>query len=898
MNIKNRTVITVSIVLLALSGFFLYQGLSQQTTAFTESLKKEEKHIDTIVDAITRYSLSPYLTRIQHIEEAHPQIVAAFAARDREQLYRIASHEFKVLQQENEYFHAFDFTLPDGTVFLRVQRPELHGDNISKTRALTSHVIRTKKTAAGFDVGKHGAIYWIAHPLHLNQQFLGIMEFGISAQQLTDAIRQRLQNEVTTAIHTGEWQKAVFIQQNVRNIGDYFLMTEGKSLYNDFPQALDFTRHHRQVTIGNTINIVHSHTDLKDYRGESIGKIIVLQDISKKMTERRHIIVRSTLIAMLLVGSALLIIWLTVDRLIGKLELSSEDNRLAKEEIQHAHDLLEQRVTARTTELAEANRILQQEISERTRAEEKNLEQREFLQNIIESLTNPFYVIDANTYEIVLANQAAYALSNRPREGLTCHAMTHDRDIPCSGDEHTCALAEVKKNKRPVRVEHIHCDTHGEGLFFEVYAYPIFDQDGNVKQVIEYNVDISERKQHEEEKKKIWAQLLQSQKMEAVGMLAGGVAHDFNNVLTSIIGNIQLAGMKADDETTKAIGKHLDQVMRSAERASGLVRQLLLFSRKHSIADEYPPADINKIIEDVLEMLKRLIGEDITIAVELAGDLDTVKADKGNIEQMLTNLIVNARDAMPDGGEIVISTKNTVIDENRLPQIPKAKPGNYIVLSVTDTGSGISHEDLSNIFDPFFSTKPAGKGTGLGLSIVYGIAKQHGGWVNAYSELGHGTIFNIYLPQISTPAEATETTTDSDRHTAPLVGDDRLVLLIEDEEDVRKIAVKILEGKGFEVLSAENIAKARTLFEQEKERIRLIFSDVALPDGNGVTLAQELLQQVPTLKILMTSGYPDQRSRRGDIREQRLRFIQKPYGMAELEKAISNTLDAGASPKV
>lgn len=175
----------------------------------------------------------------------------------------------------------------------------------------------------------------------------------------------------------------------------------------------------------------------------------------------------------------------------------------------------------------------------------------------------------------MLANQAAYALSNRPREGLTCHAMTHDRDIPCSGDEHTCALAEVKKNKRPVRVEHIHCDTHGEGLFFEVYAYPIFDQDGNVKQVIEYNVDISERKQHEEEKKKIWAQLLQSQKMEAVGMLAGGVAHDFNNVLTSIIGNIQLAGMKADDETTKAIGKHLDQVMRSAERASGLVRQAL-----------------------------------------------------------------------------------------------------------------------------------------------------------------------------------------------------------------------------------------------------------------------------------------------------------------------------------
>ncbi len=894
MNIKNRTVFTVCIVLFTLSGFFLHQGISQQTIALKDSLNKEEKHIDTIVNAVLRYSLSPYLTRIQHIEEAHPPIIAAFAARNREDLLTQASHEFEVLQQENQYFHALDFTLPDGTVFLRVQQPDLHGDNISESREIISQVGSTKQTAAGFDIGKHGAIYWIAHPLYKDDQYIGIMEFGISAQQLTDAIKKRLHTEVTIAINAEVWQKAVFNQGDVRKVGHYFLATEGKDLYREFPASLDLEQNHQQVTFNNTTNLIHSRSALRNYRGEAIGKIIVLQDISEKLSTKRKFIIHSVLITVTLVGAALLIISLTIHRLVGKLELSVEENHQAKEELQQAHDALELRVDTRTSELAEANTILQQEIQERSLAEERNLEQREFLQNIIESLTNPFYVIDAETHEIVLANHAAYALTTRPKEGLTCHAMTHDRDTPCTGEEHNCALAEVKLSKRPVQVEHIHCDSNGEGSYFEVYAYPIFDRNGNVKQVIEYNVDITERKKNEEEKKKIWAQLLQSQKMEAVGMLAGGVAHDFNNILTAIIGNVQLATLKANTEVAANIRKHLDQIMTSADRASALVRQLLLFSRKNSIVDEYPPTNINKTIKNIREMLNRLIGEDITITLELAADLTMTRADQGNIEQALTNLVVNARDAMPDGGEIIISTKNTFITDNQEKQISKSKSGHYVVLSVTDTGSGINQNDLAHIFDPFFSTKPEGKGTGLGLAIVYGIAKQHGGWVNAYSELKQGTIFNIYLPQTSATNDDKETTTAAQQPTVPLVGNDRLVLLIEDEKDVMEIALKILEDRGFRVLSAENIATARAIFAQEKEHLHLVFSDVALPDGNGVNLAHDFLTEIPQLKILMTSGYPDHRSRRGDIHEQKLRFIQKPYGIEELEQAISDTLGTTA----
>lgn len=890
MNTKNRTVITVSIVLLALTGFFLAQGISQQTTALEENLLKEERHIDTIVDSILRYSLVPYILRIQHIEVAHPEIIEAFANRNREHLYTTTSHEYQLLQQENEYFHAFDFTLPDGTVFLRVQRPDLHGDNITESRKIIQHVQRTQKTAAGFDVGKHGAIYWIAHPLFVKGKYIGTMEFGISAKQLTDAIRKRLQNEVTIAIYAGEWQKAILVQENTLKIGSYYLMTNGKSLYKKFPADVDFNKNHQRVVLNDVTNLIHSRADLNDYSGTSIGKIIVLQDISRKLADKRNFIIKSLLIASVLAGTALIIIYLTIHRLVGKLEQYAEENRRAKEELQETHSALELRIDARTSQLAEANTILQQEITERSRAEKQNLEQQEFLKNIIESLTNPFYVIDAETYEINLANKAAYALTDRPHKGLTCHAMTHNQETPCTGDEHVCALDEVKRTKRPVRVEHIHCDTSGDGHYFEIYAYPIFDRDGNVKQIIEYNVDITERKESEQEKNKIWAQLLQSQKMEAVGKLASGVAHDFNNILTSIIGNVQLATLKSEETTMPGIQSHLDQIAKSANRAVDLVRQLLLFSRKQTTDNEYPPTDINAAIQNTLTMLKRLIGEDITITTNLATDIGMVRADQGNIEQMLTNLAVNARDAMPNGGEINITTKNITIDEAHEKQLPKAQAGHYVVISFTDNGLGISQEDLPHIFDPFFSTKPEGKGTGLGLSIVYGIAKQHGGWVNAYSELDKGTIFNIYLPQTSALPEEAPTTEPAERERSPLIGDNRLILLIEDEKDVREIALKILGDKGFRILAAEDIASARAIFNKEKNNIDMVFSDIALPDGNGSKLAEEFLAEVPELKILMTSGYPDHRSRLSDVHKQKLHFIQKPYGLEDLENAIQKTL--------
>ncbi len=897
MDIRTRTIAAVSLVIFLLTALFLVQGISQHNQEINDHITHEQDQIDTIIGDITTYALTPYLSRIKHLTESHPEMIRAFAERDRQRLYGISSKELAILRAENPYFHALDFNLPDGTVFLRTQEPELAGDNILASRPLLKEVHANHATAAGFDIGKHGAMYWIAQPLFFAGKYVGAMEFGIPVRQLTDAIGQRLHTEVATVWDVAPWQKAVLVNEGFRTFSNSVLIDPDTQAFEQLPDNFDFTAAPRQrVEINGRTNLLHVSTVLRDYQGRIVGKILVLQDISGKVLHRRNFIVRSVLISALLLCVALGVVFLATRRLIGRLEECAAENRRAREEIQHAHDALEVRVTTRTSELATANATLRDEVAERLATEQKLEKQRQFLQGIIESLTHPFYVIDVETRTIVLANKAAYALTDRPHEGLTCHAMTHGRDTPCTGEEHVCALSLVRETGRPAMVEHFHCDhADGSGGYFEIHAYPLFDEQGKVKQVIEYNIDITERKKAEEERKAMWAQLLQSQKMEAVGVLAGGVAHDFNNILTAIIGNAQLAMLKADG-SPEAVRKHLEQIMGSSNRAVGLVRQLLLFSRRPS-GGEYGPVDINKAVQSILVMLQRLIGEDITVSVEATPGIWPVNTSEGCIEQMVTNLVVNARDAMPEGGKIVIATKNLGIDENLEKQIHNSRLGNYVVLSVADTGIGIPKENLPQIFDPFYTTKSAGKGTGLGLSIVSGIVAQHDGWVNVYSDLGRGTIFNIYLPANPFPEEESLAIGDAASQRRPpvqqtaLAGGGRTVLLLEDEADVREVALRILEEKGFRVIAASDIDTARAIFGREGDALDLLFSDVALPDGNGVKLAQELLALSPGLKVLMTSGYPDHRSRLEMIREKKLHFIQKPYGVSELEQALAATLE-------
>ena len=397
--------------------------------------------------------------------------------------------------------------------------------------------------------------------------------------------------------------------------------------------------------------------------------------------------------------------------------------------------------------------------------------------------------------------------------------------------------------------------------------------------------DITERKRAEEEKEKMQAQLIQAQKMESIGTLAGGVAHDFNNLLTTIQGYAQLAMMSLKE--SDPFYENFKEIQQASVRAAKLTRQLLLFSRQQPM--DLHSITLNETVDNLMKMLKRLIGEDITVQTDLDPNLWMNMADPGNMEQVIMNLVVNARDAMPEGKKITIKTENVDIDEGYCEIYKYAHPGKFVCLSVEDTGVGMDKEFIQHIFEPFFTTKVPGKGTGLGLSVVYGIVKQHEGWINVYSEPGRGSVFKVYLPASSMVAKdeaKEEVISIQDCH-----GKGERILLVEDDDRIRQFAKKVLFESGYVGFVAANAEEALNIFGKEKGDFHLVFSDVVLPEKSGLQLVDQLLFRKPELKVLLTSGYTDQKSQWPVIREKGYRFIQKPYGLTDLLRTVREVIE-------
>jgi nitrogen-specific signal transduction histidine kinase/ActR/RegA family two-component response regulator len=390
--------------------------------------------------------------------------------------------------------------------------------------------------------------------------------------------------------------------------------------------------------------------------------------------------------------------------------------------------------------------------------------------------------------------------------------------------------------------------------------------------------DISERKTLE-------VKLQQAAKMEAVGRLAGGVAHDFNNLLTIIngYGELVLDSLNSDDP----MRGHLNEIMKAGDRAASLTRQLLAFSRQQVLAPQV--LDLNALVADVEKMLRRLIGEDIELAMVRDSALGQVKADPGQIEQILMNLAVNARDAMPEGGKLVIETANVELDDTYADRHTVVTPGRYVMLAVTDTGTGMDAETQSHIFEPFFTTKEKGSGTGLGLAMVYGTVKQSGGYVWVYSELGQGTTFKIYLPRVE---EVAESVLGSEVRGRPVTGSET-ILLVEDEGAVRALATKVLQDLGYKVLASGSPEDSFQIGERHTGPIDLLLTDVVLPGMSGREVAEHLVRLRPTLKVLYMSGYTDYAVARHGVLEPGTAFLQKPFTPANLARKVREVLDAG-----
>ena len=396
-------------------------------------------------------------------------------------------------------------------------------------------------------------------------------------------------------------------------------------------------------------------------------------------------------------------------------------------------------------------------------------------------------------------------------------------------------------------------------------------------------VDISERRTAEVKLRQTQDQLRQSQKMEAVGQLAGGVAHDFNNLLTVITGYTDL--LISDLPTGAPTLSDLEEIRKAAERASWLTRQLLAFSRRQILTPQI--LDLNVLISNFEQMLRRLIGEDIVLKTKLSPALARIKADPGQIEQAIMNLIVNARDAMPMGGHLAIETDTVFLEESSPIKATEMPPGRYVLLSISDTGRGMDAELQKRIFEPFFTTKEAGKGTGLGLSTVYGIVKQSNGFIWVYSEPSRGTMFKIYLPTVDEDIQETKRETRSAEHPIGV----ETILLIEDAAPLRDLTKKILELSGYTVLAAGNLDEALKIAEEHKWMVHLLLTDVIMPGGSGPDVADRLSERCPDLKVLYMSGYTGRAMAHQKILEAGTSLLQKPFTPEVLRQKVREVFD-------
>ncbi|MBA3344385.1 MAG: response regulator [Gemmatimonadales bacterium] len=372
--------------------------------------------------------------------------------------------------------------------------------------------------------------------------------------------------------------------------------------------------------------------------------------------------------------------------------------------------------------------------------------------------------------------------------------------------------------------------------------------------------------------------------MEAVGLLAGGVAHDFNNLLTVIQATSELLLEEVPDQGE--IREDIRQIHKAADRAATLTRQLLAFSRRQML--QPVTLDLNDVVHDIESLLGRLIGKHITLSAVLGGALGTVQADRGQLEQVIMNLAVNARDAMPHGGTLTIETANVTLDETYAARRSVARPGRYVMLALSDTGTGMDAETKGRIFEPFFTTKSRTEGTGLGLATVYGIVKQSGGYIWVYSEPGRGTTFKVYLPRIAAPAEARGEKTGG---AVRAVGGSETILLVEDEDQVRALARRALERQGYQVLEAPHGQEAIAICRRYPMPINLVLTDIVMPQLGGRALADWLAVERPAVKVVFMSGYTDGDLGRQGVLDSAVAYVQKPFTAAGLAAVVRGVLD-------
>jgi signal transduction histidine kinase/DNA-binding response OmpR family regulator len=533
-------------------------------------------------------------------------------------------------------------------------------------------------------------------------------------------------------------------------------------------------------------------------------------------------------------------------------------NVMTRQTISHLDGLVADRTLQLEKELA-SNR----DANEKLRQSESSLRGEMRLNRILlNSMPCLALLIHDRSYEIIASNNQAAETGAVP--GICCYKSWTDRSHPCPW----CLMPKVRKTGVAQQ-----CEVEDNGIVWDLHWVPVDDDT-----CMHYAFDITSRRRMEN-------QIRHTQKMEAIGQLAGGVAHDFNNILAAMMLNLSM--MEPAGSRIPSLCESIRELQNDAKRAAKLTRQLLAFSHRQAL--RVTTLDLNQVVDNLLKMLQRLLGEHIQIDFVKAKDPSWVKADAGMIEQIVMNLCVNARDAMPSGGRLNLNIQNMFITSQQASLQLEAQPGNYVCLSVADTGSGIEEAIRAHIFEPFFTTKDVGKGTGLGLSTVYGIVKQHQGWIECESVTGKGTTFGVYLPRTEPEAESEADSVLPQ----PALDRGETILVVEDEIGVRKLTAQFLSRQGYKILEADSGSAALRKWEEHQGEIHLLFSDMMMPGGmSGLELAQELRSRNSEIKVVIVSGYSEELLKLDPETIPGIVFLSKPCDPALMVKTIRNCLDS------
>ncbi len=828
-----------------------------------ESISIYSKSISSIVEFIDRHNRRKFCNRIKsfvnyRLSEAREKMILAFKHRDRKALMEASRPFLETFRAESPYFASMAWILPDNTVFLRVHKPYLYGDNVGDMRQDIDTVNLTHRQVSGFAVGYLGIQFRVVQPVFYHNEYLGVVQFGIDARELLDIIRHEIGVAAGIAIRNDRYVFVTHPLMPAVSCNECTLQSLDIDLFRGLGSEICHSNAQVESTFQGRYYVIRNILGLPDFRGKNIGAVVVAMDVT-----RFHKSVKKAVLWSILFAATVLVISFFI--------------------MNASFEKILRRIVALNRSLSEEKEKLSQRVKERTAELEKKAAEYKLVAHAVENSIDAFVFADLSG-RVTYPNRATCTLFGyTPEELIGRHVDIFFAEQGISGRSIYIAL------KRDGRWSANVVCVKRSGQEFEcmLSCSMIRDAAGMPVGMLGILRDLSELRKMEEEKAVMEAQLHQAMKMESIGRLAGGVAHDFNNILNVINGYSELCLMETEPD--HPIHEKIISILKAGRRAAQLTQQLLAFSRRQIISME--PVDIPRLLNDLNMMLSRILGEDIELRLNTNSHLWPVLSDRSQLEQVVMNLAVNARDAMPDGGTFTIETANVTINDRKARQCD-IEPGDYVMITFSDSGHGIPAEIRDKIFEPFFTTKEQGKGTGLGLATVYGIIKQNNGTVEVSSSPDRGTTFRILLPRTTEDMEPPSVMSED---LDALCGGTETILLAEDDAEVSELTTGVLSELGYSVIAATNGIEALELFEQYHGRIDLLVTDVVMPKMKGTELARRIMEREPSIRVIYISGYTDDSRLGDDVEGKNIALLRKPVSIHRLAEMIRDVLDRDIS---